>query len=144
MTVHHLTRRRAIGAAAVLVGSKVAPGSTASVQPAVEGAAAAPRTELVNALEYEQQAKLKLAPAAFSLIAGSDRGSFDRITLRPRMLVDTRGLDLSITLFGEQHFAPIVLGPVADQRRFHPDDELATVKGASAARAVMMVSSRTS
>jgi 4-hydroxymandelate oxidase len=145
MTLHSLTRRRALGAAAsVLVGSKIAPGSTAGVQPAVERAVVAPRAELVNTLEYEQQAKLMLAPAVFSLIAGGDRSGFDRITLRPRMLVDTRGLDLSVTLFGEQHFAPIVLGPVADQKRFHPDGELATVKGASAARTVMMVSSRAS
>jgi 4-hydroxymandelate oxidase len=60
------------------------------------------------------------------------------------MLVDTRGLDLGVTLFGEQHFAPIVVGPVADQKRFHADGELATVRGASAARAVMMISSRSS
>jgi 4-hydroxymandelate oxidase len=145
MSVHNLTRRRALGAAAaVLVGSKVAPGSTAGVQPGAERAGVAPRAELVNSLEYEQQAKLTLAPAVFSLIAGGDRGGFDRITLRPRMLVDTRRLDLSVTLFGEQHFAPIVLGPVADQKRFHPDGELATVKGASAARAVVMISSRAS
>ena len=145
MSVHNLTRRRALGAAAaVLVGSKVVPGSTAGAQPGAERAGVAPRAELVNTLEYEQQAKLKLAPAAFSLIAGGDRGGFDRITLRPRMLVDTLRLDLSVTLFGEQHFAPIVLGPVADQKRFHPDGELATVKGASAARAVVMLSSRAS
>ena len=29
-----------------------------------------PRAELVNTLEYEQQAKLKLAPAVYSLVAG--------------------------------------------------------------------------
>ena len=145
MTAHNLTRRRALGAAgAVLVGSKIAPAPTAGVQPAVERAGAAPRAELVNTLEYEEQAKLKLAPAVYSLVAGGDRSSFDRITLRPRVLVDTLGLDLSVTLFGEQHFAPIVLGPVADQKRFHADGELATVKGASAARAVTMISSRSS
>ena len=70
MSVHNLTRRRALGAAAaVLVGSKVAPGSTAGVQPGAERAGVAPRAELVNTLEYEQQAKLKLAPAVFSLTA---------------------------------------------------------------------------
>ena len=145
MTAHNLTRRRALGAAAAaLVGSKAAPGPTAGVQPGMERAGVAPRAELVNTLEYEQQAKLKLAPDVFSLIAGGDRSGFDRITLRPRMLVDTRGLDLSVTLFGEQHFAPIVVGPVADQKRFHGDGELGTVKGASAARAVTMISSRSS
>ena len=145
MATHNLTRRRALGAAgAVLVGSRVTPASTAGVQPGAERGGVAPRAELVNALEYEEQAKLKLAPAVYSLIAGGDRGGFDRITLRPRMLVDTVGLDLSVTLFGEQHFAPIVVGPVADQKRFHADAELATVKGASAASAVVMISSRSS
>jgi 4-hydroxymandelate oxidase len=41
-------------------------------------------------------------------------------------------------------FAPIIVGPVADQRRFHVDGELATVRGASAARAAVVVSSRSS
>ena len=114
------------------------------MQPAVERSGVAPRAELVNTLEYEEQAKLKLAPAVYSLIAGGDRAAFDRITLRPRVLVDTVDLDLSVTLFGERLFAPIVVGPIADQRRFHADGELATVRGASAARAVMVVSSRSS
>ena len=145
MAAHNLTRRRALGAAAsVLVGSRVTPASTVGAQPGAERGGAAPRAELVNALEYEEQAKLKLAPAVYSLIAGGDRGGFDRITLRPRMLIDTLRLDLTVTLFGEQHFAPIVVGPVADQKRFHADGELATVKGASAARAVVMISSRSS
>src|SRR5262245_37930589 len=118
MALHNLTRRRALGAAgAVLVGSKIAPGATPGVQPGVARAVLAPRAELVNTLEYEEQAKLKLAPSVYSLIAGGDRSSFDRVTLRPRMLVATLDLDLSVTLFGERHFAPIVLGPVADQKR---------------------------
>ena len=41
-------------------------------------------------------------------------------------------------------FAPILVGPVADQRRFHPDGELATVRGASAGKAAVVVSSRSS
>jgi 4-hydroxymandelate oxidase len=144
MAAHDLTRRRILGAAgAMLAGSKIAP---PAAMPGVQGApvAVAPRAELVNTLEYEHQAKLKLAPSVYALIAGGERSGFDRITLRPRMLVDTRGLDLGVTLFGERLFAPIVVGPVSEQRRFHPDGELATVKGASAARAVMMVSSRSS
>ena len=132
MATHNLTRRRALGAAgAVLVGSRVTPASTVGVQPGAERRGVAPRAELVNALEYEEQAKLKLTPAVYSLIAGGDRGSFDRITLRPRMLVDTLGLDLSVTLFGEQHFAPIVVGPIAGQKRFHADAELATWNSSS-------------
>ncbi len=78
------------------------------------------------------------------LIAGGDRGMFDRITLRPRMLVPTLDMDLSQTIVGETHFAPIIVGPVSDQRRFHADGELATAKGATAAKALMIVSSHSS
>ena len=148
MIAHDLTRRQALGAAgAMLAGSQIAPGSTApvpGVQPAAERAGVPPRAELVNTHEYEEQAKLKLAPAVYSLIAGGDREGFDRITIRPRVLVDTLGLDLNVTLFGERLFAPIVIGPVAEQRRFHADGELATVRGAAAARTIMTVSSRSS
>ncbi|HEX4270314.1 MAG TPA: alpha-hydroxy-acid oxidizing protein [Rhizomicrobium sp.] len=71
---------------------------------------------------------------------GSDRTVTDRITLRPRMNIPTRDLDLTSTLFGDEHFAPIIVGPIADQKRFHPDGELATARGASAAKAAMVVS----
>ena len=83
-------------------------------------------------------------PATFALIAGGDRAMFDRITLRPRMLVPTIDMDLSRTILGETHFVPIIVGPVSDQKRFHPDGELATAKGAAAAKAFMIVSSRSS
>jgi 4-hydroxymandelate oxidase len=104
----------------------------------------APRVELVNTLEYEEQAKRRLAPAVFAHIAGGERASFDRITLRPRVLVPTVDMDLGVTLFGDRLFAPVVVGPIAEQRRFHAEGELATARGALAARAVMVVSSRSS
>jgi isopentenyl diphosphate isomerase/L-lactate dehydrogenase-like FMN-dependent dehydrogenase len=66
------------------------------------------------------------------------------MTLRPRMMVKTENLDLTTELFGEKMFAPILVGPVADQKRFHPEGELATVQGASAAKAVTVISSRSS
>jgi hypothetical protein len=62
-----------------------------------QGAVLAPRVELVNTLEYEEQAKRKLAPAVFAHIAGGERASFDRITLRPRQLVPTLDMDLGVT-----------------------------------------------
>ena len=129
MSGPHITRRQALETAGRLLAAPVR---------------LAPRADLVNTLEYEEQAKLKLAPAVYSLVAGGDRAAFDRITLRPRMLVPTLDMDLSVTLFGDKLFAPIIVGPIADQRRFHADGELATVKGASAARAVMVVSSQSS
>jgi 4-hydroxymandelate oxidase len=107
-----------------------------------------PRDELVNTLEFEEVAKQVLPELTSLDIASSHpvdaRRGFDRITFRPRMLIPTLDLDLSLDLFGQQHFAPIIVGPVEDQRRFHPDGELATVRGASAAKAAVIISSKSS
>jgi 4-hydroxymandelate oxidase len=59
-------------------------------------------------------------------------------------MVNTTKLDLTLDLFGLQMFAPILIGPVALQKRFHPEGELAMAKGAAAARAVMVISDRSS
>lgn len=104
----------------------------------------APLAELVNTLEFGDEASRLLGADVFRTIAGSDRAAFDRITFRPRMMVNCLGLDLSAKLFGVTLFAPILVGPVAAQRRFHADAELATVRGAAAAKAAMVVSARAS
>lgn len=103
-----------------------------------------PRADLVDVLEYEAQARLALGPARVAPILGSDRTVTDRITLRPRMNIPTLDLDLTSTLFGDPHFAPIIAGPMADQKRFHPDGEVAMARGASAAKAAMVISSDSS
>jgi 4-hydroxymandelate oxidase len=102
------------------------------------------RDDLVNVLEFEEAARLTLRAPVYSTIAGGDRAGFDRITLRPRMMVPTLDLDMSVELFGDSLFTPIIVGPVADQRRYHTDGELATVRGASAARAAVIVTGRSS
>lgn len=140
MQQNRITRRQAFAQVAAPAGAR----------PRVR---LAPRDELVNTLEYEEQARRVLPPAVASLLADTvnpatgvavEREAFDRITLRPRMLVPALDLDLTVTLFGDDLFAPIVVAPIADQQRFHPEGELATVKGASAARAPVIVSSRSS
>jgi len=141
------SRRQALG----LVGATVSAGMAGTAMPALGAPAPlhvslpppvlVPRTELVDVLEYEAQARLVLGPAKVAPILGSDRTVTDRITLRPRMNIPTRDLDLTSTLFGDEHFTPIIVGPMADQRRFHPDGEVAMARGASAAKAAMVVSS---
>ena len=148
------SRREAVG----VMGTTVAASMAAATMPALGAttpAAAAlhvpvpppvlvPRGDLVNVLEYEDQARLVLGPAKVAPILGSDRTITDRITLRPRMNIPTRDLDLTSTLFGDEHFTPIIVGPMADQKRFHPEGEAATARGASAAKAAMVVSSDSS
>jgi isopentenyl diphosphate isomerase/L-lactate dehydrogenase-like FMN-dependent dehydrogenase len=96
---------------------------------------------LANTFEYEAMAQRSLSAAAFAEIAGSDRSALERITFRPRMMVNTMHLDLTTELFGQSMFAPILVGPSGGQKRFHAEGELATVRGASAAKTAMVVSS---
>ena len=155
MTNRKVSRRQALGSvgavmAGTVAGAKIASGQSPAAprerapwEPPVP-VRVTPREEIVNILEFEEEAKKKLQPATFALIAGGDRALFDRITLRPRMNIPTTDMDLSVTLFGEAHFTPIIVAPIADQKRFHPDAELATAKGAAAGKALMIVSSRSS
>jgi 4-hydroxymandelate oxidase len=146
---YRTSRRQAVavlGAAAGIAGAAPALGAPAAaplhepLPPPVQ----VPRGDLVNVLEYETQARLVLGPAKIAPISGSDRTVTDRITLRPRMNIPTRDLDLTSTLLGDAHFTPIIVGPIADQKRFHPEGEVAMARGASAAKAAMVISSDSS
>ena len=55
-------------------------------------------------------------------------------------MIDTRQMDLTTQLFGQSLFTPILIGPLSRQKRFHPDGELAMARGASAAKALLVVS----
>jgi len=101
----------------------------------------APAGSLANSFEFEAMAQRSLSAAAFAEIAGSERGALERITFRPRMMVNTTHLDLTTELFGQSLFAPILVGPTGGQKRYHPEGELACVRGAAAAKTAMVVSS---
>jgi 4-hydroxymandelate oxidase len=101
-----------------------------------------PVDELVNTLEFETAAQQKLDPGTFALISGSDRKPFERITLRPRMMVNTTKLDLRLNLFGTDMLAPIIAGPISDLKRFHAEGDTALYKGASDAKAVFIVTEK--
>jgi 4-hydroxymandelate oxidase len=103
-----------------------------------------PLAEFVNITEFEPMAKRKLDAATFATVAGGDRSDFDRMTFRPRVMVDTTKLDLTTQLLGQTLFAPILIGPASLQQKIHPDGEMATVRGAAAAKAVVVISSHSS
>jgi 4-hydroxymandelate oxidase len=136
-----LTRRRALAGYASLLTAHCVSAQKLIGEP--QGRIA-PATELLNAAEFEAMAARRLDSVTFAQVAGSERGALERITLRPRLMVDTTKLDLTTTLFGETLFAPILAGPVAEQKRFHPEGELAMARGASEAKAAMVVSCRSS
>jgi isopentenyl diphosphate isomerase/L-lactate dehydrogenase-like FMN-dependent dehydrogenase len=101
-----------------------------------------PATELANLFEFRDIARRKLARGVYARIAGTERRSLERITLRPRLMVNVAKLDLTTELLGEKLFAPILIGPVGNLQAYHPDGELAMVRGASAAKSLMVVSAR--
>ena len=133
-----------VGVTKPAVGAPAKSSAKKPLRIATPAPALVPQGGLVNVLEYENQARLVLGAAKVAPIVGSDRTVTDLITLRPRMNIPTRDLDLTSTLFGDQHFAPIIVGPIADQKRFHPEGEVAMARGASAAKAAMVLSSDTS
>jgi 4-hydroxymandelate oxidase len=138
-----LTRRKALAGFASLAAAPL----SADQAPKLVGeppGRIAPRADLVNTFEFEAVAERLLAPHVYAEIAGGDRGFFDRITFRPRMMASTMNLDLTTTMFGSQMFAPILVGPVGKQQSFHPEGELAMVRGASAAKAWVVLSSDSS
>jgi len=132
------------GAAMPALGAPARPMAPAPLRVPMPPPVVVPRGDLVDVLEYEAQARLVLGPAKIAPILGSDRSVTDRITLRPRMNIPTRDLDLTASLLGDQHFTPIIVGPIAGQKRFHPEGEVAMARGASAAKAAMVVSSDSS
>jgi isopentenyl diphosphate isomerase/L-lactate dehydrogenase-like FMN-dependent dehydrogenase len=137
-----LTRRQAVaGYGALLAAARSAHGQKLIGEPPDR---IAPVQELINLHEVEAMAQRKLDSVTFEEIAGSERGAFERITFRPRLMIDTTKLDLSTELFGQSLFTPIMVGPVSEQKRFHPEGELAMVRGASAAKALVVVADHSS
>ena len=138
----NLTRRRALaGCASLLAAAPLARAQKIAGEPPGR---IPPVLDLVNAEEFESVAERVLGGRTFAEIAGTERRALDRITLRPRMMVDTTKLDLSSTLFGQSLFTPILVGPASEQKRFHAEGELAMVRGASAAKAIMVIAGKSS
>lgn len=146
------TRRRALGMGTALAAGAVA-ATAAQAQPRAPATfelptpprPQVPRSDVANTFQFQDQARLALGPARLApVLDNGDRSITDRITLNPRVNIPTRDLDLTCPLFGDNHFTPIIVGPMADQKRFHPDAELATVRGAGAAKAGVVVSSDSS
>jgi 4-hydroxymandelate oxidase len=103
--------------------------------------------------ELESQARDKLGQGVYDYIAGGsdDEVTLDdnvaawgRIRLRPRILRDVATVDTSTTLLGTALGAPLAIAPSAFHQLLDPEGEAATARGAAAAEALMVLSSRCS
>jgi len=141
------TRRRVLQSLGLwMAGSPLLQAQSAEPRPMSEPPGRiTPREEVLHALEFEEMARRSLPLRLAAKITGQeDRKPFDRIVLHPRVMVDVHKLDLTLDLLGTKMYAPILVGPASNQRRFHDEGELAVVRGAAAAQAAAVISSRSS
>jgi 4-hydroxymandelate oxidase len=99
--------------------------------------------------DFELLAKAKMSAMAWEYVtagAGDEltvrwnQEAYQRIRLKPRVLVDVSKLDTRVNLFGHEHAFPILLAPTAAQKLIHAEGELATARGAGAAGTAMVLS----
>jgi 4-hydroxymandelate oxidase len=69
-----------------------------------------------------------------------NRAAFDRVVLRPRVLVNVDRCDTTTSLLGSRIAAPIGVAPMAYHRLAHPDGELATAEAVSSIGGPFVVS----
>jgi len=107
-------------------------------------------TEIVSVKQLEPLAAAMLAGPTWDYVAGgagdertlaANQDRWADIQLAPRTLVDVSNLDTTTEVLGLSLEHPIVLAPTARHTAYHPDGELATVRGARAAQALYVQSS---
>ena len=105
--------------------------------------------EPINIFDYETLAQARMEPGAWDYYqSGSDdevtlranRAAFERIRLRPRMLVDVRTCHMRTTVLGTPVSMPILIAPTAFHCLAHPLGECATAQAAARADTLMVVS----
>ena len=100
--------------------------------------------------DFEALAKAKMSAMAWEYVSAGagdeltvrwNHEAYQRIRLKPRILVDVSSVDTSVTLFGQEHPFPILLAPTAAQKLTHAEGELATVRGAGSTGTTTVMSS---
>ncbi len=118
----------------------------------------APRIEklpdgLANLADFEPHAQARVDDNAWAYLNGgaadeitrhANRAAWDAIQLQPRVLRDLSGGHTRVTLLGRELLHPVLLAPVAYQRLFHTDGELAIAHAAAAQGAGIVLSAQAS
>jgi 4-hydroxymandelate oxidase len=105
--------------------------------------------DFINVFDYEVAAREKLPKMVYDYYAsGSDdevaltesQAAYGRIKLQYRVLRGIGQANLSTTVLGQPLALPILIAPMGFQGMAHPDGELATVRAASQAGTIMILS----
>ena len=103
----------------------------------------------MNLFDYEALAEATIPAQLWDFfVAGAgdgitlveNRRAFERIALRPRMLVDVSRIDMTTTVLGAAVAAPILIAPTGAHGALHVDGDVATVRGAGRAGLGMVAS----
>jgi isopentenyl diphosphate isomerase/L-lactate dehydrogenase-like FMN-dependent dehydrogenase len=108
--------------------------------------------EVLNVFQLDKVARRKLPPDVYHFIVDAaddgvtklaNREAYSHVSLRPRRLVDVSSVDTTVELFGKRYGSPILLAPVGNQQRIHPDGEIATARAALRNESLMLCSMMT-
>ena len=103
----------------------------------------------LNVQDFENAARDRMERTAFEYYAGAacdertlaaNCDAFNRILIRPRVLVDVSAVDLATRVIGQSIAMPIMLAPTAFNRLAHPDGECAAARAAGRAATIMVAS----
>ena len=104
---------------------------------------------LISLADYERAAEGLLEPsvrcylfggAADELTLRDNVRAWQRLAIRPRMLVGSPARDLGVSLLGRPRPHPLIVAPMAAQRLADPEGEAATARAATATGAVICLS----
>ncbi|MEH1927968.1 alpha-hydroxy acid oxidase [Nostoc sp.] len=114
------------------------------------------RFQPINLFEYEKLAKDHLSQTTLDYYSSGawdeitlqdNRAAFERVKLRPRMLVDVSDVydglhlrNLTTSILGQSLQLPLLIAPMAFQCLAHPDGEVATALAAASAGVGMVLS----
>lgn len=160
-----ITRREALLSAGVLAAARKLPAAIlrehAALDDAIEReiaasalqgdsqAASALTPQLACLGDFEAAARQKIPHVAWEFYNGAvadeitmhwNVEAYQRLRLKPRVLVDVSKLDTRLTLFGREHPFPIVLAPTAYHKLACPEGELATARAANSTGSQMILS----
>lgn len=123
-------------AALLVAGTNRASSTKRAVSGAGRGAV---DVEPLRVDDYAELAQSKLPVDVWGYVQGGsgvewtiaeNRAAFDRVVVRPRVLVDVKQCDPATVLLGRPIPTPIGVAPMAYHRLVHPDGELATAVAA--------------
>ena len=108
---------------------------------------------LANLADFEPHAQARVDANAWAYLNGgaadeltlrANRAAWDAIQLHPRVLRDLAGGHTRVTLLGRELLHPVLLAPIAYQRLFHADGEVAIAHAAAAQGAGIVLSAQAS